>query len=153
MEHLPLLGDLLKAELGGGVAQERHVNQPLDRVRRVAEPVDQLVNQVGAVGLIPDRGDLAVDVQPLGEVFDIIFGDVGFQLDVDEALGRRTDLRRLALFLGDRLGQKPQVHVVPDRLHMPVLAGAEDIAGAADLKVPQRNPEAGTEPGELPDGV
>ena len=57
---------------------------------------------------------------------------------------RGTALQRRLLLL-DRLGQQPRVEVEADRGHVPRLLAAEDVAGAADLEVGQRDLEAGAQ--------
>ena len=104
VEHLPLLAYLGKAELGGGVAQERDVNQPLDGSGRFSKPVDQLVDQIQPVLFRCDRSDLPVDVDPLRKVFDVVLGNVRLQLNIDQTLGGRSDLGRLSPLFRDRFG-------------------------------------------------
>ena len=153
MQHLPFLGDLLKPKPRRRIAQQCNINQPFDRCRRFAETVDQLVDQVHSVFFGDNRRNLSVDINSLGEVFDIAFRDMRFQLDVDQAFGSRTDFRCLALLFGDSLGQKTQIHVISDRLHMSMLAGPEDVSGTADLQVTQGNAKTGPEFGKLTNRV
>ena len=69
----------------------------------------------------------------------------------DERLHRQVDpelllfRHRLALQLGDRLRQDPRVGVEPDGRDVPVLLGAQHVAGAADLEVAQRDLEPAPE--------
>ena len=69
----------------------------------------------------------------------------------DERLHRQVDAEllllreRLALHLGHRLLQDPAVRVEPDRRDVAVLLGAEQVAGAADLQVAQRDLEPAAE--------
>ena len=55
------------------------------------------------------------------------------------------------LLLLDRLGEHPRVQVEADRGHVPRLLAAEDVAGAADLEVGQRDLEPGAELGGVED--
>ena len=55
------------------------------------------------------------------------------------------------LLLLDRLGQQARVEVEADRGHVAVLLRAEDVAGAADLEVGQRDLEAGAQLGRVED--
>ncbi len=84
----------------------------------------------------------------------LLLGDV---VGREEGVGRHVelDLRRLgdrlALHLGDRLGDHLAVQVVADRRDVTRLRLAEQVAGTADLEVAHRDPEAGTELGRLAD--
>ena len=49
------------------------------------------------------------------------------------------------LLLLHGLGQHARVEIEADRGHVPVLFGAEDVAGAADLEIRQRDLEAAVE--------
>ena len=89
-----------------------------------------------------------VQLQLLGLLGDVVVGEVRLDRQVDDGL-RLLDLRRpiLAprLALLDRLREQPRVQVEPDRGHVARLLPAEDVAGAADLEVGQRDLEAGTQ--------
>ena len=62
-------------------------------------------------------------------------------------------LGHLTLQLGDRLGHQLAVQVVADRSDVPALAGAQQVAGAADLEVAHRDLEARAQLGGLADGL
>ena len=77
---------------------------------------------------------------------------MGGHLQVDEAF-RLSLPRGFALFLPHGLGEQPQIHLVPHRLHMAVLLGAQQVARAPDLHIPHGDFEAGAEFGEFPDSL
>ena len=94
-------------------------------------------------------GETAVRLEPQLLLGDVVGGEerVGRHVELD--LRRLGD--RLALHLGDRLGDHLAVQVVADRRDVARLGLAEQVAGAADLEVAHRDPEAGTELGGLTD--
>lgn len=71
------------------------VISPCTDFGRFAVPVDQFVQQVHFVLLIPHAGDLPVHIQPLAQALHIAFRNMGIDLNIHGALCRF--LYRLAL--------------------------------------------------------
>ena len=86
------------------------------------------------------------------ELGDVVVGQEGRAGEVE---AHRGGLRRRVPPAKhvDRLGEQPGVHLEPDRGHEAVLLGAEDVAGAADLEVAERDLVAGAEVGRREDRV
>lgn len=68
------------------------------------EPVDQLVDEIGAVLLGFDGSDFPVNVDALGQVFDVVLRDVGFQLHIHQAFGGGEGVRGFPLFFRHGFG-------------------------------------------------
>ena len=66
-------------------------------------------------------------------------------------VARTVVLELLALQLPDRLLEQLHVHVEADRLDVPALLAAEQVAGAADLEVERGDAEAAAQVAELAD--
>ena len=132
----------------GGQAELRDFDEPNDRLRHRAEPVDDLLAERGEVARRPRPGQPPVQLQLLGLLGHVGVGQVGLDRQVDDSLRllhpRRPILaQRLALL--DRLGEQPRVEVEADGGHVPRLLAAQDVARAADLEVGQRDLEPGTQ--------
>ena len=149
-QKLPsLLFDFRDAALPGRVAQKRHLDKPLDALRRVAVAVDQFVRHIERVFLAADVRDAPVHLEPAVVCRDIPLGDMRLDLQIQQALGLLRPL--LALFLRDRIAEQLQIEVVADGLHVAVLFAAEQAPRAADLEVAHRNLKARTEFRKFPD--
>ena len=132
----------------GGEPELRDLDQAEDRGRRRAEPIDDLLAERADVVRRPRPGQPSVELELLRLVGDVVVGQVGVERQVEDRL-RLLEDRRASLPAGlallDRVGQQARVEIEPDRGHVAGLLAAEDVPGAADLEVGQRDLEAGAE--------
>ena len=91
-----------------------------------------------------DSSYFSVNVKPSRQAFNIIFGNVRFDLQINQTFlgGRR---RGFTLALCNSFVQKLQVHIIPDSLHMPVLLSAQQTSRTTYLQISQRNPKTAAE--------
>ena len=132
----------------GGKPQLRDLDQPKHRLRHRAVAVGDLLAERGHVAGRARPGQPPVELELLGLVGHVVVGEVGVDRQVHDGLRRLPDgLAELAPRLGllDGLGQQPRVQVEPDRRHVAGLLAAEDVAGAADLEVGERDLEPGAQ--------
>ena len=97
-----------------------------------------------------------VQLQLLRLLGDVVVGQIGVDRQVDDRLGARLDrltVLEIGLLLLDRLGEQLRVEVEADGRQVAVLLPAEDVAGAADLEVGQRDLEPGAQLGRVEDGL
>ena len=85
--------------------------------------------------------DLPVRLHATLVVRNVSLGNRSFEADVDRGVPRHH--ATILLDVADRVLQHPTVHVVSDRRDVSALLGPEQIAGAADLQIAHRDPEAG----------
>ena len=136
--------DLLDAERGGtarGATRPRTTSRPRAATPRSGRSVSS--RTFASVDVIARRRDAAVEVEAERLLPDPPRRDERLHRQVDPELLLLG--KRLALHLGDRLRQDPAVRVEPDRRDVPVLLRAEQVAGAADLQVAERDLEAAAE--------
>ena len=130
----------------GALTQLRLAQQGLHRGGQQPEAVDHLHLQLLEGGLVLGAGDALVHHQALLHVGQVVARDQCRQVeaDLDALVQRRLDVGRLAGADG-RHGAVEHLHVEPvaDRLHLPALLLAEQLAGAADLHVVAGQGEAG----------
>ena len=136
--------------LGGGPADQRHIDKPQHISRRLAEPVVEFIYNVKRIVTIFNVGYTPVYPKPRRNIRYIAFRYACIDVQVRGALRRLFG--RLALFGTDGLTQKLEIHIISDGLHMAVLLAAQYIAGPADFKIPHCNFKARTELGKLPYG-
>ena len=150
-QQVLFLGDLIDPHRGGLDPDQRHIHKVADRGGRVAVAVNQFIQHVGGVGGVLDGGNPAVGLDPAGAVGDIPLGDIGVHPQVHQTFAL-VPLDRFAPGLGNGLVQHLHIEVIAHRLHVAVLAVAQQVAGAPDLQIPHGDAEPRAEGGELPDG-
>ncbi len=91
-----------------------------------------------------------VHPQPLARVRDVRLRDPDVEVEVDA--GRDLLLGFLAAQFLHRVLEQLAVEIEPDRVDVPVLLAAEQVAGAADLQIECGDPESGAQVAELADG-
>ena len=107
----------------------------------------ELVAHRGHVVLGVDRGDRGVGREPQPLARHVVVRDVRVDRQLDPDLGPLG--RRVVLQLAHRLADHPHVEVEPDPGDVPGLLAAEQVPGAADLQVLQRDVHAGADLGVL----
>ena len=138
--------------------QRCHREQIADLLADRAVAVRQFgAHRVECLG-VRRRGDPAVRVQPQALRVDVVLRDVRVDRQLDPNLHRFgfdvlvVRLRSGPFERGDRLADQPHVQVETDAGDVPGLLRAENRTGAADLEIPHRHREAGTQRGVLRDG-
>ena len=137
----------LHAEGAREEAEPRRVEEPCERRRGRAVPVRRGRRLRLERRGVRRGGDPLVERHPEALVRDPRRRESERQTELQGDVAGLGN--RLALHLGHRLLEEPHVRLEADRLDVPRLLRAEDRAGAADLEVLRRDPEAGAEVGEL----
>ena len=121
-----------------------------DRGRReLAEAVEHLQHQVVEPREVAGLGEPAVEIELLVLVGDVVVRQVRAPVGQEPRLG--LDLARLALQRRHRLLQQLHVQIEPQAHDEPALLGPQQVAGAADLQVLERDLEPHTQVVELLD--
>ena len=144
------MDNIRDAGFPGNAPENGYLNQGVYPRRRVAVPVDDLIQQIVRFIFRPDHGDTPVNVHPLLGGRDIPVRDAGGNREVRRAVRPLRD--RNAALLQDGLIQELHVHVVADVDHVAGLFRTEQVSGAADFQVAHRDFDAGTELGKVADG-
>lgn len=128
--------------------QKGQAHQVLRRIGQEPEAVDHLHLQLAQTFLVRGVGDALVEDQPGMHVGQVILGDQRRhpQVDLRPTAQRLLEVRLLALADGLHCPfEHFHVEGEADRLDLPALAVAEQLAGAADLQVVGGEDEAGAQ--------
>src|SRR5262245_52394790 len=136
--------DAADAEAAARLLQPEEVDEVDDGGGRAAVAVLQLGQQLGERRVPARLTQAAQDLHALVAGADVLARQERGQTEADVDL-LRLGRRRLAALLRDRLREQAAVEVVPDRRDVARLLLAEQVAGAADLQVADRDVEAGAE--------
>src|SRR5207244_2614997 len=117
------------------------------RVRQRTVTVRRFLEHTLDLFFAPRGRDLAVEHQPLVHVRDVRVIDTQINAQVDR--GTDVVLELFTLELPDRLLEELHVHLEANRIDLPALLAAQQIAGAANLEVERRDAEAAAEVAEL----
>ena len=140
----PVLLDGVDAGGGGPGAEKGYVDQIEHRLRRVAEAVDQLVDDIVGILLGTDGSHAAVEVHPLLGGGNVTLVDIGLDGEITEAFGLLDPLLALGLQYG--VLQELEIHVIADAEHMARLFGAQQVARPPDFQVAHGDFEARQSP-------
>ncbi len=122
--------------------------------RKISEPVDELVDHVGAPFCIADLRNAFVQGQSRHLVVHVGLRQIGLHRQLDARFGlQRAFGVRFAAELSDDLLHKAAVHLVADRHHVPGLLCPQNVSGAAEFEVAHRNAKTGAELCKFPDGA
>ena len=160
-EGVLLEQDFLEVELGGGQAQRNGLHQFQRLLGHRAEDVGDLFAEGLELVQVADGLQLFVEAHPLADAADVVGGEEGLDVGLEEALAAENagvvgHLHLLVvgiLHLLDGLGEDFLVHFVADLVDETALVGAEDVARAADVEVAQGNLDAAADVGEILDGL
>ena len=151
---------LFKSQFARHPAQSDGMEQGFRLGRQFAKAVGHPLPELQQVFLGFNRVKFLVQIQPFGDVGDVIIGDQDLQVGFDDAfthIGFRRVGRQLfgEIVLPEfkqRLIQDLLVHFEPDFRDKTALLGTQDVARPPDIEIAHGNIESAPQVGELLDG-
>ena len=147
----PARGYIIYADSLAQRLQAGDFDQVHHRTVRIAEAIDQFLDQIIAAVLRTDGRDLFVHLHAQHIVRYVFLRKVGVHLHIHA--GFHIAHRSIAAHFAHRVLDHLHIHIIADRRHKAALLTAQQIARAADLQIAHRDAEARSEFGKFADGV
>ena len=136
--------DPRKAELAGHLTDIGNIGKDLHLPGHFSVTVHKFIKDIHIFPAVLDFADPAVCIHSLAVVVNILRGNVRINVNFDNCLtlGRNRFAFAAGLDIFDFLFEHAAVQVISDYIHLSVLLGSEQVAGAADLEVFKGNFDA-----------